>query len=67
MTAGFRIFERQRKVSGEVVQKFSSIPVANISDSMSRMNAAGSQLRPLHQGGSSLVQQLPSSPDRATT
>lgn len=51
MTAGFRIFERQRKVSGEVVQKFSSIPVANISDSMSRMNAAGSQLRPLHQGG----------------
>lgn len=51
MTAGFRIFERQRKVAADVVEKFSAIPVANISDSMSRMTAAGSRLRPLHRGG----------------
>ena len=51
MTAGFRIVERQRKVSAEDVKKFSVIPVANVSDSMSRLNAAGSRLRPMHQGG----------------
>lgn len=50
MSVGFRIFERQRKVADEVVQKFSVIPVANISDSMSRMSAAGTRLRPMHRG-----------------
>src|SRR5450830_19116 len=51
MTAGFRIFERRRKVSDEDVRRFAEIPVANISDSMSRMTAAGTRLRPLHLGG----------------
>ncbi|MFL9922756.1 RraA family protein [Herbaspirillum lusitanum] len=51
MTAGFRILERQRKVSAEDVKLFAAIPVANISDSMSRMTAAGPRLRPLHIGG----------------
>ncbi|WP_343584353.1 RraA family protein [Herbaspirillum sp.] len=51
MTAGFRIFERTRKATAGDVQKFAAIPVANISDSMSRMTAAGARLRPLHAGG----------------
>ncbi|MFJ3047769.1 RraA family protein [Herbaspirillum chlorophenolicum] len=51
MTTGFRILERQRKVADDVVQQFSAIPVANISDSMSRMTAGGARLRPLHRGG----------------
>ncbi|OWY30234.1 RraA family protein [Herbaspirillum robiniae] len=51
MTAGFRIFERRRKVSAQEVTDFAAIPVANISDSMSRMTAAGTRLRPLHRGG----------------
>jgi RraA family protein len=31
--------------------KFRAIPVANISDSMSRMTAGGARLRPMHAGG----------------
>jgi regulator of RNase E activity RraA len=50
MTAGFRILARQRKVSAADVARFSDIPVANVSDSMARMSAAGSRLRPLHIG-----------------
>lgn len=51
MSAGFRILPRVRKVADENVKKFAAIPVANISDSMSRMTAAGARLRPLHLGG----------------
>lgn len=51
MTAGFRIFERNRKVTDADVARFAEIPVANISDSMARMTAAGTRLRPLHRGG----------------
>ncbi|KAF1041569.1 MAG: 4-hydroxy-4-methyl-2-oxoglutarate aldolase/4-carboxy-4-hydroxy-2-oxoadipate aldolase [Herbaspirillum frisingense] len=51
MTAGFRILARARKVSEQDVQHFAAIPVANISDSMSRMTAGGARLRPLHRGG----------------
>lgn len=51
MTAGFRVFPRQRKVTDDVVKKYASIPVANISDCMSRMQAGGSRLRPMHKGG----------------
>ncbi|MBB5390909.1 MULTISPECIES: RraA family protein [unclassified Herbaspirillum] len=50
MTAGFRIFERTRKAAAADVEKFAAIPVANISDSMSRLTAAGARLRPLHRG-----------------
>lgn len=31
--------------------KFRDLPVANISDAMSRTNAGGARLRPLHAGG----------------
>lgn len=51
MTIGFRVLARQRKVAAEIVQKFRDLPVANISDVMSRMTAGGARLRPLHSGG----------------
>jgi len=51
MSVGFRILKRQRKVATEVVERFARLPVANVSDSMSRMTAAGARLRPLHQSG----------------
>ena len=51
MSVGFRILKRQRKVATEVVERFARLPVANVSDSMSRMTAAGARLRPMHQSG----------------
>ena len=48
---GFQICKRTRKVSPDIVAKFRELPVANISDSMSRMTAAGAKLRPIHAGG----------------
>lgn len=51
MTLGFRILERKRRVSAETIEKFKTMPVANVSDVMSRMAAAGAGLRPLHASG----------------
>jgi RraA family protein len=51
MAVGFRILRRRRKVSAEVVERFKALPVANVSDVMSRMFAAGPRLRPMHGGG----------------
>jgi len=51
MSVGFRILKRQRKVAAEIVERFAKLPVANVSDSMSRMTAAGARLRPRHQSG----------------
>ncbi len=51
MTIGFRIRKNTRKVSRETVEKFRGIPVANVSDSMSRMTATGPRLRPMHRSG----------------
>src|SRR5262245_50839158 len=48
---GFQIATRTRKVDAVIVEKFRSLPVANISDSMSRMTAGGARLRPMHSGG----------------
>ncbi len=48
---GFQILQRTRKVDADTVSKFSVLPVANISDSMSRMTAGGASLRPMHAGG----------------
>ncbi|MGE8636941.1 MAG: RraA family protein [Achromobacter piechaudii] len=47
---GFDIHPRRRAVSNEFVEKFRRIPVANISDCMSRMTAGGARLRPMHDG-----------------
>lgn len=51
MALGFRILPRARKVDAETVEKFSTVPVANVSDSMSRLVAGGARLRPYHAGG----------------
>ncbi len=48
---GFRILKRKRKVSAPLVAKFRELPVANVSDCMSRMTAGGPRLRPMHGGG----------------
>src|SRR3712207_3507357 len=51
MAAGFRILSRARAVAPEVVARFRELPVANVSDSMSRMTAGGARLRPMHGTG----------------
>lgn len=51
MTIGFRVLQRRRKVAADLVAKFRNLPVANVSDVMSRMTAGGPRLRPLHAGG----------------
>lgn len=51
MTIGFRVRPRQRTVDAETVRLFLELPVANVSDAMSRMSAGGAHLRPLHAGG----------------
>lgn len=48
---GFQIAKRTRKVDAATAAKFRELPVANISDSMSRMTAGGARLRPMHAGG----------------
>ena len=48
---GFRICKRARKVDADTVAKFRELPVANVSDSMSRMTAGGAALRPVHREG----------------
>jgi len=47
---GFEIHTRKRAVSAELVEQFRRIPVANVSDCMSRMAAGGARLRPMHDG-----------------
>lgn len=51
MTIGFRILNRDRAVSADLVARFKALPVANVSDSMSRMTAAGSRLTRMHRDG----------------
>ena len=47
---GLRILKRRRAVTAELVSQFIDIPVANVSDCMSRMFAGGPRLRPMHSG-----------------
>lgn len=51
MTVGFRILDRKQTAPKALVEAFAMLPVANVSDSMSRMSAAGSSLRPMHASG----------------
>ena len=51
MTIGFRILERKKKVALNIAKKFLTLPVANVSDSMWRLAAGGSRLRPMHKSG----------------
>lgn len=48
---GLQIRKRQRQVDARRVEQFRDIPVANVSDTMSRMTAGGAALRPLHGSG----------------
>jgi RraA family protein len=48
---GFQIAKRTRKVDAAMVARFRGLPVANVSDSMSRMTAGGPGLRPMHAAG----------------
>ena len=51
MAVGFRILPRGRVVAPALVERFAALPVANVSDSMARLTAAGARLRPMHGGG----------------
>ncbi|MDM0084980.1 RraA family protein [Variovorax sp. J31P179] len=51
MNNGLRILQRRRAVSLDLARQFLDVPVANVSDCMSRMTAGGARLRPMHAGG----------------
>ncbi|MEQ9124969.1 MAG: RraA family protein [Alphaproteobacteria bacterium] len=51
MPIGFRIRHNRDKVDPAIVEKAKGMPVANVSDSMSRMTAGGPRLRPMHASG----------------
>jgi RraA family protein len=51
MSIGFRIMKRRRKVDAALAERYRALPVANVSDCMSRMTAGGPLLRPLHKSG----------------
>lgn len=51
MSIGFKVMTRKRAVAADLVEKFSHIPTANISDVMNRLTAGGPRLRPYHAGG----------------
>jgi regulator of RNase E activity RraA len=48
---GFQILQRRRQVDARYVQAFAGIPVANVSDCMTRLTAGGPRQRPMHKGG----------------
>ena len=50
MAIGFAIHKAKRKISPNLVEQFRSLPVANVSDVMSRI-AGTNRLRPMHKGG----------------
>jgi RraA family protein len=51
MAIGLRVLKRKRAVAAAIVEAFKTVPVANVSDCMSRMTAGGPRLRPMHGGG----------------
>ncbi|HZR03004.1 MAG TPA: RraA family protein [Burkholderiales bacterium] len=48
---GLRVMKRRRAVDLALAERFRVVPVANVSDCMSRMSAGGARLRPMHAGG----------------
>lgn len=48
---GLQILQRRRAVGLAIAERFKSVPVANVSDCMSRMTAGGPSLRPMHRSG----------------
>lgn len=49
---GFAIHNRKRRVDDKTVSRFLDLPVANVSDSMSRLYAGGVNLHAMHNGAS---------------
>jgi len=45
------VLTAQRKVAADWVARYRDLPVANVSDSMNRMTAGGSRIRPMHRQG----------------
>ena len=52
MPIGFKIHKRARAVDAALVAACRGLPVANISDCMGRLTAAGPRIRPMHASGS---------------
>jgi regulator of RNase E activity RraA len=48
---GLQILKRRREVPAQLVKAFKGLPVANVSDCMTRMSAGGARLRPMHRSG----------------
>jgi regulator of RNase E activity RraA len=55
LATGFRILRRSRRVEPGLVERFRSLPVANVSDVMARMTAGGARLRPMHAPGAAVM------------
>ncbi|WP_370285468.1 RraA family protein [Pseudooceanicola nanhaiensis] len=51
LSIGFQVLERKRTAPKALVDAFAKLPVANVSDSMSRLTAGGPMLRPMHAAG----------------
>ncbi|MBM3094626.1 RraA family protein [Ensifer sp. T173] len=51
MPIGFRVKNSMKRIDASYVEAFRVLPVANVSDSMSRLVAGGDRLRPMHSGG----------------
>ena len=51
MIPGFRVLQRETRVSSDLVEQYRALPVANVSDSMHRMTAAGPRLTMMHRDG----------------
>jgi RraA family protein len=47
---GLKILKRRRAVPADLAARFIGLPVANVSDCMSRLFAGGARLRPMHNG-----------------
>jgi regulator of RNase E activity RraA len=52
---GFRIGQIERRIDQATVEKFRSLPVANVSDCMSRLSGFGPRIRPLHGGSATMA------------
>ena len=48
---GFSVQPSGRRVGAEIAEKYRSLPVANVSDCMSRLSGGGPRLRPYHAQG----------------
>lgn len=51
MTYGFRVKMNCERIEPAIIESFRGIPVANVSDSMSRICALGVGMRPMHRSG----------------